>query len=1629
MKPTHLPNIARSITWLMLALWLLPCSITAQSDTSLNGALKSSCGSDVTSIYGTEQLIERGYSLSPTAEGDGYYICGVRDDSVLILKRNLQHIIEWAVTIGVHPNRNDHPVSIITDADGMMGVVGMSAEILYAGGEPFALRFNPYTQQLLWLRQFDTPVNRDRVHSLYQHADVANGNYLMLSNPVNDSEPNDDFLITEIDPSSGVPKAGGSHRFDYLSADFILDMATYEGDLYGIGRFTDGEFPPKMRNTLIKFNPQTFEPEWTRLGHLPENVDARLYGFDLVIDNGFIYSGYYGDDDGQSITSTKLWLQKTSLDGELIWLKQYDTPGNRDLGYEIIKHDNGFVVLAVKNSAPGAFYLFKVDPEGNVAWANSYGFETGVNTFVELFGASQLISVGNQLVFTGYTEAANGDQNLLVIQTDSIGGFDAKCITQASIDLPVVTEANPVFYEITPTTSILTMPSEQVTTTPAQGILPILEACAPSDTIFTLIEATICEGEVFEGYAETGVYEDIFTTTAGCDSLRTIDLTVEDCCGEAVASVYGQPGITEYGLSISAALNNGGYYIAGTRSDSVLIMHFNLDDELLWSQVFDAVPGIADYPTAMITDSEGMLAILGMASNNPALGGNPFISRFNPITQTVLWSQEIQSTFDLDRTHGLAQNGPGGNYLLSTNPHEFQGNDYNDFQLMEFDPQTGAAITGKAKNFHFSNSAYIFDLIRHGDFLYGTGRFSIGVGLDLLRNTIIKLDATTFDEVWTRVGWVDQTVDQRVYGFDMLIDNDFIYSGIYGDPDGISVTQTEIFVQKTTLDGELVWLKEYNLPLSTDFGWEIVKSGNGYVILANDRSTNGELYMFKIDSEGDVLWARHYNVNLTVNTVSFNIGGDQLISINNDLILTASVEDEGGGEDILIIHTDQYGLTNAPCVTVSTIPLEPVDILNPLFYQIDVVETDSMFLQTAHPAQSHAVEMEALLSCAYISTITEAIEATICEGESLLGYDETGVYIDSFLLSDGCDSVRTLFLTVLDCDPVVYFDLDACRSYMSDGSIMDYSEFTPEYIGSLDCGDVQSTMLFRDPPAEHKHSCTEGLNGTLAMCISALSTCTYLPGDDASAVFEVTFTPGQDSVIAFNKLEFYEKAPANYSWIDGPNGPNNYPRFYGIRILLNGTEVFEQHDISTSLTWALQSYSFNDLPEFTIDGPTTFRVELLPYCPINNGAAVSAWDLEDIRVFASCVPVDNNGLTIDGTVKTWNDSPVPDVKMILSNQSIFEAANHVATASTGYYLHKKLQQGRSYHLKVEKHFPLMQGVNTLDIIVLQKHLLGKQPIKTIDQFIAADINHDGVINVMDMISLRKAILGMIDEFPNNSSWRFTVKPIDIYSAGIIDFVEKAYIESLVSSVSIDWLGVKIGDINRDIQEDINDQPIAGRSDNTYPVILAQRTNAEGYQWVDVIAGETVILDGFQLALNIHGNAVADIMPGEINLTKEFYAIDQSGALRISWNHHEQFSLKAGAKLFTIVLKANSTSAYHQLSLATNAMASAVYANDTRAIQLQYTQHTQSTSASLQMDVAPNPFSDQFSITYAVPVTGIVRLDVFNAMGMLLYSQEKELVAGQYEHVITSNMIGENQSLLFCRLMAGEEVISKKVVRK
>ena len=213
------------------------------------------------------------------------------------------------------------------------------------------------------------------------------------------------------------------------------------------------------------------------------------------------------------------------------------------------------------------------------------------------------------------------------------------------------------------------------------------------------------------------------------------------------------------------------------------------------------------------------------------------------------------------------------------------------------------------------------------------------------------------------------------------------------------------------------------------------------------------------------------------------------------------------------------------------------------------------------------------------------------------------------------------------------FDLNECYSRNVGSSSYEYSEFTAEIQNTSGIAlSVQGDHLYRNNPILNRHSCTPGVDGTRGMCISYEDDCTYTAGSDKSLRFDILVSPLGDEFVQLDELNFYEKSPEMFDWLDGPSGPNNYPTQYGVRVLKNGVAVFEQSGYSTNLEWTLQQISFVGNNDFIINEPTLYQFELLAYCNIGNGSMQKVWDIDEIMLTASCI--DNcqgvEGGTIEG---------------------------------------------------------------------------------------------------------------------------------------------------------------------------------------------------------------------------------------------------------------------------------------------------------------------------------------------------------------------------------------------------------------
>jgi len=114
-----------------------------------------------------------------------------------------------------------------------------------------------------------------------------------------------------------------------------------------------------------------------------------------------------------------------------------------------------------------------------------------------------------------------------------------------------------------------------------------------------------------------------------------------------------------------------------------------------------------------------------------------------------------------------------------------------------------------------------------------------------------------------------------------------------------------------------------------------------------------------------------------------------------------------------------------------------------------------------------------------------------------------------------------------------------------------------------------------------------------------------------------------------------------------------------------------------------------------------------------------------------------------------NEVPISNMGVYFSNQVIR------STNALGEFSVKNLSACKAYEfvLATDVANPLA-GLSTKDILLIQNHILGNNRIKSIPSLVAADVDNSGVVSSMDIIMLRKILLGNISDFVVENSWQY-----------------------------------------------------------------------------------------------------------------------------------------------------------------------------------------------------------------------------------------------------------------------------------
>ncbi len=173
----------------------------------------------------------------------------------------------------------------------------------------------------------------------------------------------------------------------------------------------------------------------------------------------------------------------------------------------------------------------------------------------------------------------------------------------------------------------------------------------------------------------------------------------------------------------------------------------------------------------------------------------------------------------------------------------------------------------------------------------------------------------------------------------------------------------------------------------------------------------------------------------------------------------------------------------------------------------------------------------------------------------------------------------------------------------------------------------------------------------------------------------------------------------------------------------------------------------------------------------------------------------DQGAGVGGVIHTESQEAVAQATVTLTNPVNGQVMNTFMTDQNGIY--HFLNPLFGYKITALRNDDHKNGVSTLDLVLIQKHLLGLKPLNSPYKLIAADANNSGSVSALDLIEIRKLILGLYSEFPKNTSWRFVDASYDFPNPSQPwPFDEIVDVDAL--TMGHDFVGVKVGDVNGNV---------------------------------------------------------------------------------------------------------------------------------------------------------------------------------------------------------------------------------------
>ena len=412
---------------------------------------------------------------------------------------------------------------------------------------------------------------------------------------------------------------------------------------------------------------------------------------------------------------------------------------------------------------------------------------------------------------------------------------------------------------------------------------------------------------------------------------------------------------------------------------------------------------------------------------------------------------------------------------------------------------------------------------------------------------------------------------------------------------------------------------------------------------------------------------------------------------------------------------------------------------------------------------------------------------------------------------------------------------------------------------------------------------------------------------------------------------------------------------------------------------------------------------------------------------------DNEGVisrvVISGSIVTENLEPLKGVEVSLTSH-LPEYPISMVTVQNGQFLFDESPTPSFYSLSSVRDNDYLNGVSTLDLVLIQRYILGMVTFDSPYKMIAADVTNDEKINALDIVELRSLILLKVDEYKSNQSWRFVnadfvfgnpkspwpfEEKINIFAEGVGNYSDNQFI------------GVKIGDVNGSSVG----RGVEGRSSNKLQLVVEDRQVAKDeIVEISVRARGFKDLSGYQFTLHAPELNLLEIYPGEIKFDMGNVAKLNGGVITTSYSNQESLTLSQNDILFTMTFRVEADGLLRDMlslsSLYTPAEAYLGENLDIANISLEFKNLSAKEMAYALYQNEPNPFTFETQIAFDLAIDDEAIIKISDVAGRELVRKVVQGYAGSNQIQVRKSELG-GAGVYYYTLESGSFTATKKMI--